>query len=119
MANHYFDLPTKMYEGTYTIRSYSNWQQNFGSDYFFQKSFYIGNAGEKTWLLDSYQKLNSVGAKKTLELKVRITNINNEAAVLKDVELILMNDKKRLMKADLQTTLAGLVDTKSLWAKIN
>ena len=107
-----FDLPTKMYEGTYTIRSYSNWQQNFGSDYFFQKSFYIGNAGEKTWLLDSYQKLNSVGAKKTLELKVRITNINNEAAGLKDVELILINDKKRLMKADLQTTLAGLVDTK-------
>ncbi|RZK89204.1 MAG: hypothetical protein EOO98_10980, partial [Pedobacter sp.] len=105
-----FALTNKLKEGTYVIRAYSNWQQNFGSDYFFQKSFYIGNAGEKTWLVDAHQKLNTIG-KKTLDLKVRITNLKNEAAGLKDVEIVLMNDKKRLMKADLQTSLQGTIET--------
>jgi hypothetical protein len=105
-----FALSNTLIEGTYTIRAYSNWQQNFGSDYFFQKSFYIGNAGEKTWLLDAYQKLNTAG-KKTLDLKVRITNLKNEAFGLKDVEIVLMTEKKKLMKADLQTNLNGIIDT--------
>ena len=104
-----FALTNKLKEGTYVIRAYSNWQQNFGSDYFFQKSFYLGNAGEKTWLLDAHQKLNT--GKKTLDLKVRITNLKNEAAGLKDVEIVLMKDKKRVMKADLQTSLQGIIET--------
>ncbi|RZL50976.1 MAG: hypothetical protein EOP00_01635 [Pedobacter sp.] len=102
-----FALTDKLREGTYIIRAYSNWQQNFGSDYFFQKSFYIGNADEKTWLLDASQNLNN----RTLDLKVRLTNIKNEAVGLKDVEIVLMNDKKRLMKADLQTSLQGVIET--------
>jgi hypothetical protein len=106
-----FAFANKLREGNYTIRAYSNWQQNFGDDYFFQKSFYIGNVGEKTWLLDSYQKLNNTLAKRTLDLKIRITNIKNEPAGLKDVEVYLINDKKRLMKADLQTSNDGLIET--------
>ncbi|RZK58862.1 MAG: hypothetical protein EOO91_06975 [Pedobacter sp.] len=106
-----FALNNKLADGTYTIRAYSNWQQNFGRDYFFQKSFYLGNVGDKTWLLDSYQKLNTSTVKRTLDLKVRITNIRNEAAGLKDVEVYLMNDKKRIMKADLQTSASGVIET--------
>ncbi|WP_316785746.1 hypothetical protein [Pedobacter frigiditerrae] len=106
-----FALNNKLADGTYIIRAYSNWQQNFGNDYFFQKSFYIGNVGDKTWLLDSYQKLNTSNAKRTLDLKIRITNTKNEAAGLKDVEVYLMNNKKRLMKADLQTSVSGVIET--------
>ncbi|TCC93405.1 hypothetical protein EZ428_01130 [Pedobacter frigiditerrae] len=106
-----FGLGNNLKEGTYTIRAYSNWQQNFGSEYFFEKSFYVGRADEKTWLLDSYQKLNASSDKKTLDLKIRITNIKNEAAGLKDVEVYLMNDKKRLMRADLQTNINGTIET--------
>ncbi|WP_316769459.1 hypothetical protein [Pedobacter frigiditerrae] len=106
-----FALQKKFREGTYTIRAYSNWQQNFGSRYYFQKSLYIGKADEKTWLLDSYQKLNISTSKSTIDLKLRITNIKNEAAGLKDVEIHLMNGKKRLMKADFQTSIDGLIET--------
>lgn len=105
-----FALTTKLKEGTYLLRAYSNWQQNFGEDYFFQKSFYIGNAGEKTWLLDAHQKLNTL-EKNTLGLKIRITNFKNEVVGLRDVEVMLINDKKRLMKADLQTSLQGIIET--------
>ncbi|MEJ5994911.1 hypothetical protein WG904_10825 [Pedobacter sp. Du54] len=101
----------KLTEGTYTIRAYSNWQQNFGNDYFFQKSIYIGNVGNHTLLVDSYQKLNTSTTKRTLDLKIRLTNIKNEAAGLRDVEVYLMKDKDRIMRADLQTSQAGLIET--------
>ena len=98
-------------DGTYTLRAYSNWQQNFGPDYFYQKSIYIGNSSEKTWLLDAYQKLNVKDAKKTLNLKLKITNIKNEPAGLKDVEIFLLDNKKKVMRADLQTTKEGKIET--------
>ncbi len=106
-----FALKNKLSTGTYTIRAYSNWQQNFGSDYFFQKSIYIGNAGAQTWLLDSYQKINTTGTARTLELKTRITNIKHQPAGLRDVEVYLMSGKKRIMKADMQTSLDGVIET--------
>ncbi|RYG19935.1 MAG: hypothetical protein EOO07_05875, partial [Chitinophagaceae bacterium] len=103
-------LTNKLTEGTYLLRAYSNWQQNFGNNYFFQKRFYIGNAEEKTWLLDAHQSLSST-EKNTLDLKIRITNLKNEVIGLKDVEVVLINDKKRLMKADMQTSLQGTIET--------
>ncbi|RYG18358.1 MAG: hypothetical protein EOO07_09130, partial [Chitinophagaceae bacterium] len=106
-----FALDKKLNAGTYTIRAYSNWQQNFGSDYFFQKSIYVGNVGTKTWLVDSYQKLSTVANKNTLNLKIRLSNINNKPAGLQDVEVYLMSNKKKLMKADLQTNLDGKIET--------
>ncbi|RYF25885.1 MAG: hypothetical protein EOO42_02850 [Flavobacteriales bacterium] len=106
-----FALDFNLKGGNYTIRAYTNWQQNFGNDYFFQKSFYIGKASDKTWLLDSYQKLNTGGAKPALDLKLRITNIKNEAVGLRDVEIYLMDDKKRLAKASFQTDANGLIET--------
>ncbi|RZL50975.1 MAG: hypothetical protein EOP00_01630 [Pedobacter sp.] len=105
-------LSKRLTEGTYTIRAYSNWQQNFGDDYFFQKSFYIGNAGEKTWLLNSLQEISSTVNNRTLDLKLRITNLKNQAIGLKDIEVQLMNGSRRIAKADLQTKLDGTLDTK-------
>ncbi len=96
--------------GTYIIRAYSNWQQNFGEDYFFVKSFYVGNADQKTWLLNATQKLAVNGIKRTLDLNVKITNIKNEPVGLKDLEVYLMNDKKRLMRAEIQTSLDGKIE---------
>jgi hypothetical protein len=78
-----FALNNKLREGTYVIRAYSNWQQNFGNDYFFQKSFYIGNASSKTWLLNAHQQLNALATNRTLDLKLRITNLKDEAIGLK------------------------------------
>lgn len=106
-----FALNGKLREGTYVIRAYSNWQQNFGNDYFFQKSFYIGNASNKTWLINANQQLNTTAANKTLDLKLRITNLKEEAVGLADVEISLMNGNKRIARADLQTKQDGTIDT--------
>lgn len=107
-----FVLNNTLKEGTYTIRAYTNWQQNFNSSYFFQKSFYVGNANDKTLLLESYQKLETAGTKRILALKVRLSNIKNEAHGLRDMEIILLSDKKKLMKIDLQSNQDGVIETK-------
>lgn len=107
-----FELSKNLPNGTYTIRAYSNWQQNFGNDYFFQKSIYIGNVQNTTWLFDSYQKFTPNANNNELDLKLRITNINGEPAGLKDVELYLENGNKRLSKASLQTKTDGTLETK-------
>jgi hypothetical protein len=106
-----FTLKRSLKEGTYSLRAYTNWQQNFGSSYFYQKSFYLGNAGEKTWLLDSYQQVSTQGNTQQLDLKVKITNIRKEAVGLKDLEVTLLNDKKKIMHTDLQTTAGGIIET--------
>ena len=106
-----FKLNQKLREGTYIIRAYSNWQQNFGNDYFFQKSFYIGNASNKTWLLNAHQQLNTTATNRTLDLQLRITNLKNEAIGLKDIEISLMDGSKRITKADLQTKQDGTIAT--------
>ncbi|WP_113654556.1 hypothetical protein [Pedobacter namyangjuensis] len=107
-----FELSKSLPNGTYTIRAYSNWQQNFGDDYFFQKSIYIGNAQTTTWLFDSYQKFNANLDNNELDLKLRIKNINGEPAGLKDVELYLENGNKKISKANLQTKTDGTLETK-------
>lgn len=107
-----FSLDKALTDGNYSIKAYTNWQQNFGTDSYFLKNFYIGNASEKTWLLASNQKINTENGKRNLDIKVRITNLRNEPAGYRDLEIYLMNGKKRVMRTELQTTQEGLFDTK-------
>lgn len=41
-----FVLPRDMVPGAYTIRAYTQWMRNFGSDAFFQKDIWVGELGE-------------------------------------------------------------------------
>lgn len=97
------DLP----EGNYMIRAYSNWQQNFGTSYFFQKNFYIGGSDGNSWMVSSAQNVTFIGAKGTLELTALITGTKGEPVALKDVDLYLMNGTKPVTKAIYQTSLLG------------
>ncbi|SFG60495.1 hypothetical protein [Pedobacter insulae] len=104
-----FALNKILNTGSYTIRAYSNWQQNFGADYFFQKSFFVGNVKENAWLLETDQKLNANGNGRILDLNIKITNINKQPVALRDIEIYLMGDQKRLIRADRQTSIDGTI----------
>ncbi|MDR1678773.1 MAG: hypothetical protein LBR81_03245 [Prevotellaceae bacterium] len=39
-----FDLNALMPEGVYTVRAYTEWMRNAGSDFFFHRCFFIGNS---------------------------------------------------------------------------
>ncbi|RYF25884.1 MAG: hypothetical protein EOO42_02845 [Flavobacteriales bacterium] len=106
-----FSLSKTLPNGAYTIRAYTNWQQNFGTDYFFQKSVYIGNAQSTPWLFEAYQKLIAKGEDRILDLKLRIADVEGQPAGLKDVELYLEGEGRKLSKANLQTRLDGTLET--------
>ncbi|QNL51297.1 TonB-dependent receptor plug domain-containing protein [Olivibacter sp. SDN3] len=39
-----FKLPDTLAEGSYRVRAYTNWMRNFDDDFFFDKTFVIGNS---------------------------------------------------------------------------
>ncbi len=43
-----FSLSDSLKEGNYRIRAYTNWMRNFGEEYFFDKTFTIGNSISNT-----------------------------------------------------------------------
>lgn len=45
-----FSLTDSLKEGNYRIRAYTNWMRNFGEEYFFDKTFTIGNSISNTVL---------------------------------------------------------------------
>ncbi|RZL16884.1 MAG: hypothetical protein EOO89_10720, partial [Pedobacter sp.] len=98
-----FALRTAIQNGNYTIRAYTNWQQNFGADNFFHRSFYIGNAGQNTWLADSHQ--NIANGKVTINVQLR--NIKNELAGFKDLDLTLQQGGKTISSKNLKTGADG------------
>ncbi len=102
-----FTFHTSLKDGSYTIRAYTNWQQNFGADYFFQKSFYLGAITTKTWLLTASEKIIRDGEKLNFEIKAKIAGINNEIIGYKDLELTLFNNNKRILQTNLQTSIEG------------
>jgi hypothetical protein len=104
-------LKSSTLKGNYTIRAYTNLQQNLGEDFFFTRRFSIGKPDEKSWMLSSAQKINLDGTTKTVELALKLSNFRNEAIGLKNVEVYLKDGKKSLFQANLQTSLTGQLNT--------
>ncbi len=107
-----FPLSQKLTDGSYSIRAYTNWQQNFGVDAYFLKNFYIGNASNKTWLITSNQKITTENGKRSLNIKASLTNLRNEPSGYLDLEIYLMNGNKKVMHTELQTDQGGVFDAK-------
>lgn len=106
-----FSLPKSLSHGTYTIRAYTNWQKNFGENVFFQKSFEVGNTGTNDWLVNTSYQVATQETTNNLTLVAKLTNLQNQAVGLRDVEVVLMNEQKRVMRANLQTNLQGMINT--------
>ncbi|RZK98161.1 MAG: hypothetical protein EOO89_32475, partial [Pedobacter sp.] len=63
-------LKASLPNGTYTLRAYTNWQQNFGAEHFFTRNFYIGNSGERTWLVNADRRITKIGDKLNLQMDI-------------------------------------------------
>ena len=104
------NIPLKdsyVHEGTYTIRAYTNWQRNFGEDYYFNQSFYINNQGDNTWLINAHPTLTSTGGKDNVKLSMKFTSMDDKTAGLRDLQLKVMNGKKVLLRNAAQTGTDG------------
>jgi hypothetical protein len=100
-------VPKIFREGGYTMRAYTNWMQNFGSDYFFTKRLYLGVPTQDTWLVRSSSKMTRVTDKDELQTEVSLTRSEQSAVGLRDVEVKIMDGDKQLYKENLRTGTDG------------
>nr|WP_068887457.1 hypothetical protein [Pedobacter panaciterrae] len=101
-------LPAKIFhEGGYTLRAYTNWMQNFGKDYLFNKRFYLGKPSRNIWLVKSGSTINKVEGKDRVQLNVNLTRFDKTAVGLRDVEIRVMEASKVLFHDKLRTTNEG------------
>src|SRR5690606_28826398 len=56
----YFDLPQKMAVGTYLLRAYTQWNKNFGSDFFFEKYIKVITTSSKNNLENAIDQITLV-----------------------------------------------------------
>ncbi|MES2453987.1 MAG: hypothetical protein V4594_00525 [Bacteroidota bacterium] len=103
-------LTSKIFhQGSYTLRAYTNWMQNFGEDCFFTQRFYLGVPTKDTWLVKSSSKISKVGDKDQLEIGLLLNKIDQSPVALREVELKIMEGDNQLYKEQLQTGRDGLL----------
>ncbi|MBC8054933.1 MAG: carboxypeptidase regulatory-like domain-containing protein [Sphingobacteriaceae bacterium] len=56
-------------EGSYTVRAYTNWMRNFGSDYIFCHRISISKGENDEWIVNSNARLSNNGANAKLALR--------------------------------------------------
>lgn len=94
-------------EGGYTLRAYTNWMQNFGDDYFFTKRFYLGVPSQGTWLVRSSSKIGKAENRDQLQTELFLSNPDQSAAGLKNVEVRVMEGDLLRYKVQKQTSVEG------------
>jgi len=100
-------------DGSYTLRAYTNWMQNFSGDVFFNKQFHIGKPTIRGGLLVNEQhtlKKNLKGNNQ-LSLNLQLTDLAKTAIPYRDVELRLTEGKHTLSKSNNITGDNGNIST--------
>lgn len=107
-------------EGGYTLRAYTNWSQNFGEDYVFNKRFYLGLPSLNTWLVKANAEIKQVNQKDELEVNLMLHRTDNSIVALRDVEVKIYEGSRWLYNEKLQTKLDGsLTFAKTLKDKVD
>ncbi|NRF37866.1 hypothetical protein [Pedobacter foliorum] len=101
-------LPAKIFhEGGYTLRAYTNWMQNFGDDYLFNKRFYLGKPSQNIWLVKSEATIDKVADKDQVKVNINLMRSDKVPLGLRDVGIRVMEGDKLLFKEELRTTNEG------------
>ena len=100
------DIP----EGSYTLRAYTNWMQNFGEDYVFKKNIYISSTTGSATLVGTNFKLTDKGDKTNIQAGLRFTGLNGQTLGLRDMQFRVMNGRRTLFRDKVATNIDGTMD---------
>ncbi|MDB5143633.1 MAG: hypothetical protein JWQ66_2346 [Mucilaginibacter sp.] len=96
-----------IHDGNYTIRAYTNWMRNFGSDYLFTQHFQISNQIQNSWLALSRPTLTSSNGRDKISMDLRFTSLNEMPVGLRDLQFRVINGTKVLLRDKTQTDIGG------------
>jgi len=107
-------LTSKIFhEGSYTLRAYTNWMKNFGSQYFFSKRFYLGIPRQDNWLVRSGAEITQSDGKDQLTTNFTLSRTDHSPVALREVELRIMEGDHELHTEKLQTSADGQLTARS------
>ncbi|GAB3920643.1 hypothetical protein [Mucilaginibacter myungsuensis] len=106
-------------QGKYTIRAYTNWQQNFGATSFFYKQLSVGKLGSNTWLVAEQHKREGTDSNR-ITLAMRFNDAKGAPIVLQPLSVKVMEGKKAILSSNMTTGVDGMLSGKlTLPAKAN
>jgi hypothetical protein len=114
-----FKLDEKIFtEGTYTIRAYTNWMQNFSADALFYKQIYIGGQlADDSWFVNEQHTLAATEKGNTATIGLKLNTPGNQPVTNVPVEIKVMQNEKQLLKQSLATSAEGFVNLNLLIPK--
>ncbi|RVT97200.1 carboxypeptidase regulatory-like domain-containing protein [Mucilaginibacter limnophilus] len=97
-------------EGNYTLRAYTGWMQNNGTESFFTRQIYIGRVDEGSLLA----KIDAIAAakngKETVDTRVQLLRQDGSRAILQKVQLKLTDGQRTFLNQNVQTDVEGKVN---------
>jgi len=93
-----FALSDTLPEGNYRIRAYTNWMQNFGDEYFFDKEIIVVNSASNKVFTNSSYSYNIVNGKQQTTAVINYTDANGINYINKPVKYTIDLGLKSLLK---------------------
>ena len=95
-------------DGNYTIRAYTNWMRNFAEQNIFSKTILIGKPDpQKSWVTKSYLTKKDTAQNTNFDLKLKLSNLQNEAVGLKTLKVSVRSGSNILFKDEMETMVDG------------
>ena len=93
-----FTLTDSLKEGNYRIRAYTTWMRNFGEEYFFDKTFTVGNSIANTVLTNVNYTFNKTGNSERVVADVQYTDMEGNPLANKEVSYNINLDFRDIAK---------------------
>ncbi|MDB5003319.1 MAG: hypothetical protein JWQ34_1544 [Mucilaginibacter sp.] len=100
-------LDKNLPDGYYTLRAYTNWMQNAGTDKFFTKRIYISNPATNKWLVNQHSHLSTEGKKSFETIDVTLKDYNGKEYGTDDVTWTFKAGDLTLDKTTVKTNADG------------
>ena len=105
-------LDKTMRPGTYTMRAYTNWMQNFSPDLFFSKVLDIGGAGAHNMLLiNERHEVKQMANGAQVNLTLNLSDAKKTVLPYHEVDLVITSANKQIFGKKLTTSDAGNLNT--------
>ncbi|MES3019719.1 MAG: TonB-dependent receptor plug domain-containing protein [Bacteroidota bacterium] len=93
-----FTLSDSLKEGNYRIRAYTTWMRNFGEEYFFDKTFTVGNSIANTVLTNVAYTFSKTGNSEAVAADVQYTDMDGNPLANKVVNYNVNLDFRNIAK---------------------
>lgn len=86
--------------GNYTLRAYTRWLQNFGTDYYFEHCFQVEGDIRQDWTADLQPvEVTEADGKQRLHVQMALKKLHEERFPVTPVQVVLRNDKEKQIAA--------------------